>query len=93
MAAPPIRDRPGERPEARLRFLTEFEDRVWLRFITTMATVLGVATLAVAIAAYLFADHSDGTAWAALVVAGIITVAMPAIPWWHLRQLDAGTVG
>lgn len=94
MSERPVHDRTGgRRPEARLRFLTEFEDRVWLRFITSMAAVLGVATLAVAIAAYLFADHSDGMAWAALVVAGIITVAMPAVPWWYLRQLHAGSIG
>jgi NhaP-type Na+/H+ or K+/H+ antiporter len=58
-----------------------------------MATAIGLATLAVAIAVYLMADHSDGMAWAALVVAGLITAAMPAIPWWHLRRLDGGAFG
>jgi NhaP-type Na+/H+ or K+/H+ antiporter len=98
VADPAHRDRLTERlTDERSRFLggpsTEFVDRVWLRFITTMATAIGLATLAVGIAAYLLADHSDGMAWAALVVAGLITAAMPAIPWWHLRRLDGGAFG
>jgi hypothetical protein len=29
----------------------------------------------------------DTFSWAAYVVAGLITLAMPAIPWIYLRQL------
>jgi hypothetical protein len=81
-----------ERPSLAGR-TTEVVDRVWLRFTTSVATAMGAAVLAVTVAAYLLADHSDGMAWAALVIAGIITVAMPALLWWYLRRLDIGLVG
>jgi hypothetical protein len=94
-ADPSSGGRPGDRrQDPRPRVLggpsTEFVDRVWLRFITSIAIAAGVATLGVTVAAYMFADHSDDLAWAALVVAGIVTAAMPAVPWWHLRRLGAG---
>lgn len=63
-------------------------DRVILRFVASMATATGAATLAVAVATYCMAAHTDGGAWAALVIAGLITVAMPVIPWLHLRELS-----
>jgi hypothetical protein len=43
--------------------------------------------LAVAAATYLMAVEENNAALVALVVAGIVTVAMPVIPWLHLRQL------
>ena len=62
-------------------------DQMWLRFTASMATAIGAATLAVATATYLMGVKDDGTATAALVVAGIITVLMPFIPVRELRQL------
>jgi hypothetical protein len=29
----------------------------------------------------------DGASWAGYVVAGLITAAMPAAEWYHVRQL------
>lgn len=63
-------------------------DRVLLRFVASMATAIGAATLAVAVGTYCMATHTAGGAWAALIIAGLITVAMPVIPWLHLRQLQ-----
>jgi hypothetical protein len=67
----------------------EMVDRMWLRFTASMATAMGAATLAVATATYFMGVKDDGSAWAALTVAGIITVLMPIIPWRQLRQLRA----
>ena len=46
-----------------------------------------LALLAIGIATYLMAAGHDTFAWAAYVVAGLVTLAMPAIPWIYLRQL------
>ncbi len=62
-------------------------DRVWLRFTLSMATAMGAATLAVVTAAYFMGVKHDGSAWAALTFAGIVTVLMPLIPWWQLRLM------
>jgi Protein of unknown function (DUF2561) len=62
-------------------------DRVWLRFTLSMATAMGAAALAVVTAAYFMGVRHDGSAWAALTLAGIVTVLMPLIPWWQLRLM------
>jgi hypothetical protein len=62
-------------------------DRTWLRVSAATATAMGVAMLFVAIAAYLMAVDSAGTAWVALGFAAVVTVLMPAIPWHFLRAL------
>jgi hypothetical protein len=67
----------------------EMVDRMWLRFAASMAIAMGAATLAVATATYFMGVRDEGSAWAALTVAGIITAAMPIIPWRQLRQLRA----
>jgi hypothetical protein len=69
----------------------EMVDRMWLRFAASMAIAMGAATLAVATATYFMGVRDEGSAWAALTVAGIITAAMPIIPWRQLRQLRAQT--
>ena len=46
----------------------------------------------IGIATYLMAAGHDTFSWAAYVVAGLVTLAMPAIPWIYLRQLrDSST--
>ena len=62
-------------------------DRVWLRCAVVIAIAMGVALLAIGIATYLMAAGHDTYAWAAYVVAGLVTLAMPAAPWIYLRQL------
>ncbi len=62
-------------------------DRVWLRGTTSLLAAMGLALTAVAVATYLLAVASDTAAWAALGVAGVITVAMPAILVTFQRQL------
>ena len=62
-------------------------DRVWLRCAVVIASAIGLALLGIGIATYLMAAGHDTFAWAAYIVAGLITLAMPAIPWIYLRQL------
>ena len=51
------------------------------------AGAIGAATAAVGIGTYLMASDQDGVAWAAYGVAALVTVAMPVVPWFFLRQL------
>lgn len=67
----------------------EMLDRMWLRCGLGLLAATGAAMLAVALAAYLLAVESDGGAWTALAVAGVVTVAMAAIPALYLRRLRA----
>lgn len=62
-------------------------ERLWLRGTTSLLTAMGLALTAVAVATYLLAVSSDTAAWAALGVAGVITVAMPAVLVMFQRKL------
>ncbi len=62
-------------------------DRVWLRCAVALASAMGLAVLAIGVATYLMAAGHDTFSWAAYVVAGLVTLAMPVIPLLHLRQL------
>ncbi|OBA97397.1 hypothetical protein A5662_16905 [Mycobacteriaceae bacterium 1482268.1] len=62
-------------------------DRVWLRCAAVIALAMGVAVLAIGIATYLMAAGHDAFSWAAYVVAGLVTLALPVAPWFYLRQL------
>lgn len=67
----------------------ELVDRILLRGTTELASAIGTALIAVAAATYLMAVGKDTGAWVGLGVAGLITVLTPAIPWLHVRQLEA----
>lgn len=62
-------------------------DRVWLRCAVALASAMGLAVLAIGVATYLMAAGHDTFSWAAYVVAGLVTLAMPVIPLLYLRQL------
>jgi hypothetical protein len=64
-------------------------DQLWLRCAVVIAIAMGVAMLAVGVATYLMAVDDNAAAWVFYVLAGIVTVGMPAIPWVYLRQLRA----
>ncbi len=64
-------------------------DRMWLRCGVGVLTAAGAAMAAVAIATHLMAVDMDGVAWGVYGAAGVITVAMAAIPVYFLRQLRA----
>ncbi|MBI3692063.1 MAG: DUF2561 family protein, partial [Mycolicibacterium aromaticivorans] len=62
-------------------------DRLWLRCTVMLAGAIGLALVGVSTATYLMAVDNDTAAWVALGLAGVITIAMPAIPVAYLRQL------
>ena len=62
-------------------------NRVLLRGITELSAVIGAALTGVAVATYLMAIGKDTASWVCYGVAGAITLAMPVVPWLHLRQL------
>jgi hypothetical protein len=69
--------------------LTAAVDQLWLRCAVVIAIAMGVATVAIGVATYLMAVDSNAAAWVFYVLAGLVTVAMPAIPWFYLRELRA----
>lgn len=72
---------------SRLGFPTAAVDRIWLRNSAVTAGAIGAATTLVSVGTYLLATEHDTVAWVAYGVAGLVTVAMPAAPWFFLRQL------
>jgi Protein of unknown function (DUF2561) len=62
-------------------------DQLWLRCAVIIAIAMGVAMVAIGVATYLMAVDHDAVAWACYVLAGMVTLGMPAIPWFYLRRL------
>ncbi|HTY35147.1 DUF2561 family protein [Mycobacterium sp.] len=62
-------------------------DRVWLRGTVILTGTMGAALIAAAAATYLMAAGHDGPSWVVYAVAGVVTAAMPAVEWLHIRQL------
>lgn len=62
-------------------------DRIWLRGAIALTGTIGVALIAVGVATYLMAVGHDGASWVGYTFAGLITAAMPALEWIHVRQL------
>ena len=63
-------------------------DRLWLRGTVSLLTAMGLAMTAVAVGTYLLAVAKETGAWVALGVAGVITIAMPAVLVFHQRVLN-----
>jgi hypothetical protein len=64
-------------------------DQLWLRCAVVIACAMGIAMLAIGVATYLMAVDSNAAAWVIYVLAGLVTLAMPAVPWFYLRELRA----
>jgi hypothetical protein len=64
-------------------------DQLWLRCAVVIAIAMGVAMVAIGVATYLMAVDRDAIAWGFYVLAGLATLAMPAITLLYLRQLRA----
>ncbi|OBA80427.1 hypothetical protein A9W99_17285 [Mycobacterium sp. 1164966.3] len=62
-------------------------DRIWLRGAVALTGTMGAALIAVGVATYLMAVGHDGASWVGYTFAGLITAAMPALEWIHVRQL------
>ncbi|HET6734795.1 DUF2561 family protein [Mycobacterium sp.] len=91
-ASEPVTSRPGY-PVARAVSAPAADpsvavvDQLWLRCAVVIACAIGIAVVAVGLATYLMAVDSTAAAWVFYVLAGVITLGMPAIPWFYLRQL------
>ncbi|OBI77356.1 DUF2561 family protein [Mycobacterium sp. E740] len=64
-------------------------DLVWLRFSVVTACAIGVAMVAIGVATYLMAVGSDVAAWVFYVLTALVTLAMPVLPWFYLKELRA----
>ncbi|MGX9792237.1 DUF2561 family protein [Mycobacterium sp. MMS18-G62] len=90
--ADPVGTRPGH-PSSREPIratpspLMTAVDQLWLRCAVIIACAMGVATIAIGVATYLMAVDSNTASWVLYGLAALITVAMPAVPWYFLRQL------
>jgi hypothetical protein len=87
LGAPAIRRQAIPPATSRVGFPTAAVEQVSLRCTLVMASVIGAATAAIGVGTYLLASYDDGLAWAAFGVAGLVTVALPAVPWYFLRLL------
>jgi hypothetical protein len=73
--------------ETRSRTLPAVVDQVYVRCALSIGCAVGAGTLAVGVATHLTAGGSASAAIAFYIIAGIITVAMPVLPWFYLREL------
>jgi Protein of unknown function (DUF2561) len=64
-------------------------DQLWLRCAVVIAIAMGAATVAIGVATYLMAVDHTAVSWGFYVIAGILTVGMPAVPLFYLRELRA----
>jgi hypothetical protein len=62
-------------------------DRVWLRGTLALAGTMGIALIGVAAGTYLMAVRDDTASWVSYGLAGAVTAAMPAVEFFHVRQL------
>ncbi len=93
-AAEPVNPRPGY-PAPRMPITAAAAppmtavDQLWLRCAVVIACAIGIAMVAIGVATYLMAVDSNAAAWVFYVLAGLITLGMPAVPWFYLRELRA----
>ena len=91
-AAEPVNPRPGY-PVPRMTITAAAAppmtvvDQLWLRCAVLIACAIGIAVVSIGVATYLMAVDSNVAAWVFYVLAGLITLGMPAVPWFYLREL------
>ncbi|GAB7069595.1 DUF2561 family protein [Mycobacterium hodleri] len=71
----------------RVGFPTAAVEQIWLRCTASIAAAMGAAATAIGVATYLMASEHETASWIVYAVAGVITVAMVAVPFTFLRQL------
>lgn len=87
VGGPAIRRTAAPPASSRVGFPTAAVDQIWLRSSLVTAGAIGAATTLIGVGTYLMATESDTAGWVAYGLAAIVTVAMPASPWFFLRQL------
>lgn len=91
-AADPVGTRTGYPPpreaiRATASPLMTAADQLWLRCAVVLACAMGIATAAIGVATYLMAVDSNTASWVFYGLAGLVTLAMPVVPWHFLREL------
>ena len=71
----------------RVGFPTAAVEQIWLRCTASIAAAMGAAATAIGVATYLMASEHEMASWIVYAVAGVVTVAMIAVPFTFLRQL------
>jgi hypothetical protein len=84
---PAIRRQAVPPPTSRVGFPTAAVEQLSLRCTLVMVSAIGAATAAIGVGTYLLASEHDTLAWVAYGLAAVVTVALPAVPWYFLRQL------
>jgi hypothetical protein len=87
VGGPAIRRSAVPPASSRVGFPTAAVDQIWLRSSVVTAGAIGAATALIGVGTYLMATESDTVGWVAYGLAAIVTVGMPAVPWFFLRQL------
>ncbi|RAV16229.1 DUF2561 domain-containing protein [Mycolicibacterium sp. GF69] len=64
-------------------------DLLWLRCAVVIACAIGIAMVAIGVATYLMAVDSNVAAWVFYVLTALVTLAMPVVPWFYLKELRA----
>lgn len=64
-------------------------DLLWLRCAVVIACAIGVAMVTIGVATYLMAVDSNVAAWIFYALTALVTLAMPAVPWFYLKELRA----
>ncbi|KUI03074.1 DUF2561 family protein [Mycobacterium sp. IS-3022] len=64
-------------------------DLLWLRCAVVIACAIGVAMVTIGVATYLMAVDSNVAAWVFYVLTALVTLAMPVVPWFYLKELRA----
>jgi hypothetical protein len=64
-------------------------DQVWLRCALVIVCAMGIAMVLIGVATYLMAVESNTAAWVFYVLTGLVTIAMPAVPWLYFNELRA----
>ncbi|WBP93817.1 DUF2561 family protein [Mycolicibacterium neoaurum] len=79
----------GSETAVRAGALPAVVEQVYLRCTAGVLAAVGAGTLAVAVATYLLAGDNETGAIALFIIAGLVTLAMPVLPWFFLRELRA----
>ncbi|GAT09097.1 DUF2561 family protein [Mycolicibacterium novocastrense] len=83
--AAPRQERTLEAPEP----ASTAVELVWLRCAVAIACAIGIAMVAIGVATYLMAVDSDVAAWIFYALTALVTLAMPVVPWFYLKELRA----
>jgi hypothetical protein len=87
VGGPAIRRSAAPPSSSRIGFPTAAVDQIWLRSSLVTTGAIGAATTLICVGTYLMATESDTAGWVAYGLAALVTVGMPASPWFFLRKL------